>query len=89
MLAKLALRLAAGIILGFALQRGRFRMYTAFRDIYPIKDLTLCRAYLLAGLIQMVLIQLLRDSGVTTFGPDRFYWHGAATGGFLCRSSDH
>jgi len=83
MLAKLVLGLGVGLLFGFALQRGRFCMYTAFRDIFLIKDLTLCRAYLLAVLIQMVLIHLLREWGVITFGPDRFYWLGALTGGFL------
>jgi len=83
MLAKLFLGLGVGMLFGFALQRGRFCMYTAFRDILLIKDLTLFRTYLLAVLIQLVLIHFLRQWELISFGPDSFFWLGALTGGFL------
>nr|NIO10593.1 YeeE/YedE family protein [Deltaproteobacteria bacterium] len=83
MLAKLVLGLGIGVIFGFALQRGRFCMYTAFRDIFLIRDLTLFKAYVLAVLIQMVLIHVLRELGVINFGPVLLFWLGAMIGGFL------
>jgi len=83
MLEKLVLGLGVGILFGFALQRGRFCMYTAFRDMLLIKDFTLFKAYLLALLIQIVLIHLLNHWGVISFGVGRFFWLGAITGGFI------
>ncbi len=83
MLEKLVLGLGVGLLFGFALQRGRFCMYTAFRDILLIKDLTLFKAYLLALLIQMVLVHLLNQWGMISFGVPRFFWLGAMTGGFV------
>ena len=83
MLEKLVLGLGVGLLFGFALQRGRFCMYTAFRDIVLIKDLTLFRAYLLALLVQMVLVHLLSQWGVISFGVPPFFWLAAITGGFI------
>ena len=40
MLEKLVLGLGVGLLFGFALQRGRFCMYTAFRDMLLITDLS-------------------------------------------------
>ena len=60
---KFLLGLGVGILFGYILQRGRFCMYTAFRDILLIKDLTLFKAYLLALTIQVVLIHLFEELG--------------------------
>lgn len=58
-------------------------MYTAFRDILLIKDLTLFKAYLLALAIQAILIHLFRDLGLISFSVPSFFWLGAVVGGFI------
>ncbi|MFQ5917311.1 MAG: YeeE/YedE thiosulfate transporter family protein, partial [Candidatus Binatia bacterium] len=83
MLEKLFLGLGVGLLFGFALQRGRFCMYTAFRDALLIKDLTLFKAYLLALLIQIVLVHLFIQWGMVSMGANPFFWLGAITGGFI------
>ncbi len=83
MLEKLFLGMGVGLLFGFALQRGRFCMYTAFRDALLIKDLTLFKAYLLALLIQIVLVHLFIQWGMVSLGASPFYWLGAITGGFI------
>lgn len=83
MLEKLVLGLGVGLLFGFALQRGRFCMYTAFRDILLIKDLTLFKAYLLALLVQMVIVHILNQWGMISLGVTRFSWLAAMTGGFI------
>ena len=83
MLEKLFLGLGVGLLFGFALQRGRFCMYTAFRDMLLIRDFTLIKAYLLALLIQIVLVHLLNQWGMISLSVPRFFWLGAMTGGFI------
>jgi len=58
--------LGVGLIFGFILQRGRFCVNTAFRDIIFINDLTLFRAYLLSVAVAMVGANLLEDMGLLT-----------------------
>ncbi|MDA8174649.1 MAG: YeeE/YedE family protein [Nitrospiraceae bacterium] len=61
-----------GLAIGFALQRGRFCMNTAFRDIIFINDVTLFRAYLIALVITMVGANFLEDMhwlGSDQYGP--------------------
>lgn len=53
-----------GLGLGFILQRGRFCLNSAFRDIIFVQDLTLFRAYLLAIVIAIVGSNLLEDFGL-------------------------
>lgn len=83
MIATIALGLAVGVVFGYVLQRGRFCMYTAFRDIYLIRDLTLFKAYVLALLVQILLVHLWREFGLITFGNDTFFWLSAMIGGFF------
>lgn len=83
MIATITLGLAVGILFGYVLQRGRFCMYTAFRDIYLIRDLTLFKAYVLALVVQILLVHLLREYGVIAFGNDTFFWLSAMIGGFF------
>ena len=80
---KLLLGLGVGILFGFILQRGRFCMYTAFRDILLIKDLTLFKAYLLALTIQVVLIHLFEELGWLSVSVPSFLWLSAMLGGFV------
>jgi uncharacterized protein len=80
---KLIFGLAIGLLFGFVLQRGRFCMYTAFRDILLIKDYTLFKAYVMALVLQMVLVHLFRDFGLLSFSVPSFYWLAAICGGFV------
>jgi uncharacterized protein len=82
-LAKVVLGLGIGLIFGYVLQRGRFCMYTAFRDILLIRDLTLFKAYLAALAIQAVLVHLASDLGLLSFSTPSFFWLGAVIGGFI------
>lgn len=55
--------LLVGILFGFVLQRGRYCMNSAFRDIIFINDFTLFRSYLLALLVSIIGANLLEDLG--------------------------
>lgn len=52
-----------GLAFGFVLQRGRYCMNSAFRDIIFINDYTIFRSYLLALLIAIVGANFLEDLG--------------------------
>ncbi len=83
MLEKLVLGLGVGLLFGFVAQRGRFCMYTAFRDLLLIRDPTLFKAYLMALAIQAILIHLLREAGYLSFSVSYFFWLAAVVGGFI------
>jgi len=53
-----------GAALGFVLQRGRFCLNTAFRDIIFLKDVTMFRAYILAIVVAIVGTNLMDDMGL-------------------------
>ncbi len=55
--------LAVGVLFGFVLQRGRYCMNSAFRDIIFVNDFTLFRSYLLALLIAIIGANFLEDLG--------------------------
>src|SRR3989304_8711055 len=74
-----------GFAFGYALQRGRFCMNTAFRDIFLIRDQTLLRAYVLAVLIQMVGVHLLVQQGWLSPAIAPFWWQAALAGGLFFR----
>ncbi len=54
----------AGLALGYILQKGRFCLNSAFRDIIFIKDYTLFRAYLLALVVAIIGSNLMEDLGL-------------------------
>lgn len=56
--------LAVGLMFGFVLQRGRFCMNSAFRDIIFINDLSLFRAYLLSVVVAIIGANLMEDLGI-------------------------
>lgn len=58
---------ALGLGLGFILQRGRFCLNSAFRDIIFMKDVTLFRAYLITVVVAVVGANLLEDAGMLSF----------------------
>ena len=53
-----------GLTLGFILQKGRFCLNSAFRDIIFIKDLTLFRSYLLCVVVAVIGTNFLEDAGL-------------------------
>ncbi len=64
--------LLIGLAFGFVLQRGRYCMNTAFRDVIFINDLTLFRAYMLALIVAMIGANFLEDMhwlGADAYGP--------------------
>ena len=83
MLKALLLGLPVGVAFGYALQRGRFCVNTAFREVFLIRDWTLFRAYILALLVQMVGLNLLADLGLLTRNMAPFFWQATILGGFL------
>jgi uncharacterized membrane protein YedE/YeeE len=78
-----ALGLAVGVPFGYALQRGRFCMNSAFRDILVARDLTLVRAYVLALVIQMVGVRAMSTLGWFDLGITPFFWQATLLGGFV------
>jgi len=60
-----------GIALGFILQRGRFCLNSAFRDIIFIQDLTFFRAYLLCLVVAILGTNILESAGlIMTYDQD-------------------
>jgi len=72
-----------GLAFGFALQRGRFCMNSAFRDIIVLKDYVLLKSVGLAILIQMIGFAALDMAGVITISPLTFFWGANIVGGFV------
>jgi|SRR5208283_207129 len=75
--------LLCGGILGFVLQRGRFCMNSAFRDVVFIQDLTLFRGYLIALGVMIVGSNFLNDMGCIKLMPQTFYPLANIVGGYL------
>ena len=55
---------AMGGFLGFLLQKGRFCLNSAFRDIIFVQDLNLFRGYLIAIVVAIIGTNLLEDLGL-------------------------
>ncbi|MFQ5795805.1 MAG: YeeE/YedE family protein [Candidatus Bipolaricaulia bacterium] len=83
LMVKIFLGLIMGLGFGYALQRGRYCVNTAFRDITLIKDSTLLRAWALGLVVQMVGVNLLATFGVLTLDRAPFFWMANIVGGFL------
>ncbi|MFN8456308.1 MAG: YeeE/YedE thiosulfate transporter family protein [Anaerolineae bacterium] len=64
--------MVVGLAFGYASQRGRFCLNSAFRDLYLIEDSTLFWLAL-AVLIQMVGVQLLAQLGLVRVWVVEFY----------------
>jgi TusA-related sulfurtransferase len=77
------LGLPIGLAFGYAVQRGRFCINSAFRDVYLIRDSTLLRAFLLAVLVQMVGVQVLIQAGVVQVWALEFFWLANIVGGLV------
>jgi len=75
--------LIVGILFGFALQRGRFCMNSAFRDIILLKEYTLLKAVIVAIIVSMLGFHLMASFGVIQLNPKTFYWGANIVGGFI------
>lgn len=75
--------LVVGIIFGFVLQRGRFCMNSAFRDIILMKEYTLLKAVALAMVVQMIGFHLMTTMGYIQLYPKTLYWGAMIVGGFI------
>jgi len=74
---------AVGIILGFVFQKGRFQMNAAFKAVVSLHDHPVLRSWLVVLIINMILVNLMRDTGIITVEPIPFRWAAIAIGGFL------
>ena len=64
--------LVVGVIFGFALQRGRFCMYSAIRDPLLLKDYKLIKAVLLVIFLEMIGFSIMLLAGIVTPNPKPF-----------------
>lgn len=66
----IATAIALGLALGFVLQRGRFCLNSAFRDIIFLDNLTTFRAYLMSVVVALIGSNIIQDLGwLVTFNP--------------------
>lgn len=83
MLAKIGLGVLCGLLLGFVLQRGRFCVVGAYRDMYLTKDNRMFISVLIAIAVQAIGIFALSGLGVIQLSNVSFTWLGAIIGGLL------
>jgi uncharacterized membrane protein YedE/YeeE len=72
-----------GILFGFALQRGRFCMNSAIRDLALLRDNTLMKAVGVAVLVQMAGFPLLAWAGLIKLSPKPLFWGANLVGGIV------
>lgn len=75
--------LVCGILLGFVLQRGRFCIVGAYRDIILSKKTTFFVAIFIAILIQSIGIFLLENAGIIKINHEPFFWFATIIGGLV------
>ena len=75
--------LIIGILFGIILQRGRFCMNSAFRDIILLKEYKLVKSVVIALLTCMIGFGILGVAGLVTFNPKAFTVLGSITGGLV------
>lgn len=83
MLQMIVLGIICGLLLGFVLQRGRFCVVGAYRDLILAKDGRMFLATFVVIAIQSIGVYALNDTGVIQFGNDGFPWLGTIVGGFI------
>jgi uncharacterized membrane protein YedE/YeeE len=83
MFAKIGLGLLCGIVLGFVLQRGRFCVVSAYRDVILVKDNRMFIAVLIAIAVQSIGVYALAGLGLIQLADVPFTWLGAIVGGFV------
>ncbi len=70
-------------LFGVIFQRGRFCMFTAFRELVVSRDYTPFRTFMLAVAVQSVLIHAGTSLGWLEVWVIPFYWRAAVVGGFV------
>jgi uncharacterized protein len=75
--------LALGILFGFVLQRGRFCMNSAFRDIIVLKDYALLKSVGVAILVGMAGFAIMAMAGIIQINPKPLFWGANILGGLL------
>jgi len=75
--------LILGIVFGFILQRGRFCMNSAFRDVVLLKDFTLLKSVGAAVLVMLVGFSILAATGMIELAPKPLMWIASIVGAFI------
>ncbi|RLD04040.1 MAG: YeeE/YedE family protein [Chloroflexota bacterium] len=75
--------LFVGIFFGFVLQRGRFCMNSAFRDVLLLKDNTLLKAVGIALLVELFGFAIMDMTGAIAINPKPFWWGANILGSFV------
>jgi uncharacterized membrane protein YedE/YeeE len=79
----LILGISIGMVFGFILQRGRFCMNSAFRDIILLKEYKLMKGVLLAIAVSMIGFSIFILGGILAANPKPFTVLGSIIGGFI------
>ena len=75
--------LIVGVLFGFVLQRGRFCMNSAFRDIILLKEFKLAKAVVIALITLMIGFAIFALAGVIDLAPKPLKIWGAVVGGLV------
>ena len=75
--------LFVGIAFGFVLQRGRFCMNSAFRDVVLLKDYTLLKSVGAALLVLLAGYAIMDTTGMITLNPKPLTWGANLLGSFI------
>jgi hypothetical protein len=75
--------LLIGGLVGFILQRGRFCMNSAFRDVIFIKDYRFLRASIIALAVMIVGANILNDTGTLTLARQPLWFVAQIVGGYV------
>ena len=75
--------LFVGFLLGFVLQRGRFCVVGAYRDLFLTKKATIFIALFIVIALQSVGVWILHDLGIIAFKNREFYWLSTIIGGII------
>jgi uncharacterized membrane protein YedE/YeeE len=72
-----------GLIFGFVLQRGRFCMNSAFRDMVVLRDNVLLKTVFVALLVELIGFAIMDMTGAIAINPKPFWWGANLLGSFL------
>ena len=75
--------LFVGLALGFVMQRGRFCVTGAFRDVWVTRNTRWLTAFLVVVAVQSVGVFALDAAGVITLSASPFPWLATVIGGFI------
>ncbi|PZT48339.1 hypothetical protein B6S12_04590 [Helicobacter valdiviensis] len=72
-----------GLLLGFVLQRGRFCVVSAYRDVFLSRNFTIFIALFIVVALQSIGVWTLNSLGYISIKPQEFYWLSTITGGII------